>query len=220
MRFPAILSILVMLVSLLNNAAAASSPAKRKVENTAQKFEGTWQVEAYDVRDFVVAPPYLSSQLQKEAEGLPIGQRVRFERAGEVVLPGSIDPTTMTATGPVGAEMNMMLLPPYSAELCRHTVWYLACKSTTPSSNEVMIDAISNWRKDTSREYAEAWDDLQPLEYSLLRLNKTFHFNVRFANNGDLFIMVLVDGRVKGRGTASDSDASAYVGVRLKRVKK
>lgn len=221
MRFPVTLSTIFMVFSFMNDAAAAATPLKnKKFESPARKFEGTWRVEAHDLREFVAPPADLATQLQNESGGFPIGQRLRFEYTGSAVMPGSIDPISMRAAGPAGTTLRLTLLAPFSPELCGNKVWSQVCKGTPQQDykDEVMIDEIVNWTKEIPKEYAEVWPDMLPLQYSMLHLGKSYHFGARLAKNGDLFIMVTIDGRAKGRGKASDSDAKADVGIHLKRV--
>ena len=225
MRLPLPLSLLLSTLLLafpFMHDASAATPSKKKFENPARKFEGTWRVESHDFREFVAAPADLASQFQNEAGAFPVGQRLRFTYTGSAALPGGIDPVSMRSTGPVGETLRMTLLAPFASQMCESKVWSQVCKGREQHdySDEVMIDEIVNWTRDIPKEYAEVWSELLPLQYSLLHLGKSYHVGARFAKDGDLYIMVTIDGRAKGRGKAPDSDAKADVGIHLKRVDK
>lgn len=64
-------------------------------------------------------------------------------------------------------------------------------------SNYLMIGQIKNWRKNIPREYVEFWSDLKSLQYSFLHLRKLYSFDTRVTKNGDIFIIVSIEGLVK-----------------------
>ena len=220
MRLLIIFTTILTVFPFKGGAIARPLLEKNKFENPAQKFEGTWRVERHDYREFAVAPADAATQFQNEAAAFPIGQRLRFEHTGSAALPGGIDPVTMRHTGPIGDTLRMTLLAPFAKELCSSKSWSQVCggENHKEYSDELMIDEIVNWTKETPTEYASVWSDLLPLQYSMLHMAKTYHFKARLARNGDQYLMVTINGRAKGRGIASDSDAKADVGILLKPI--
>ena len=210
-----------LLFCLLTNTIYASPPMKKKkFETPAAKFEGTWQVDSYDFREFVEIPNDLEKQLSDEVAAFPVGQRIRFESTGSAVLPGSIDPVTMTSPGPTGDTLNMTLLYPFVPEICKRKHWNYLCdgQSKKDVSEELMIDGVSDWTRNIPAPYAHVWDDVLKRQYSLLHMGKLYHFDARIGKNGDIFIIVTVEGLAKGKGNIPDTVGMADIGIRLKRV--
>ncbi len=209
----------VLLFCFINGSDARPAIKKKKFKNPAFQFEGTWRVDSYDFREFVAVPDNLESKLKDEAAAFPVGQRIRFTWTGSAVMPGNIDPTTMKFSGPTGETLEMTLLQPFEKELCKRNHWdYLCGKWKKDYSDELMIDDITNWTRSIPPEYVKVWKDVKSLQYSLVHLGKSYHFDARIVKNGDIFILITIEGLVKGRGNAFDTMGVGDMGVRLKRI--
>ena len=202
MKIRFLISLIVIFSIFISNANSRPSVKHKKAANPALQFEGLWRVDSYDFREFVGIPADLAIQLKDEAGAFPIGQRISFEATGSAIISGNIDPSTMKYEGPKGEGLTMTIQRPFERELCGRNQWHYLCEENYKEDNfeELMIDEISNWTKDTRREYAEIWSDVKPLQYSFLRLTKSYHFDARVVKNGDIFIMITVKGFIKGRG--------------------
>jgi hypothetical protein len=80
----------------------------KKFSNPATQFAGTWRVDSYDFREFESAPEDMENQIKKSGEfsDFPVGQIVEFVPTGIQVMPGTIDPATMTSDGPTGHTLE------------------------------------------------------------------------------------------------------------------
>lgn len=204
----------ILLLSFFMPIANAKSPMKKKkFENPALQFEGTWQVDSYDFREFEEVPNNINEQLLKEAGAFPIGQRIQFVSAGRSVMPGTFDTATKKFTGLIGETLEMILVQPYVKNLCQGH-WDFVCVNRKENySTEFMIVNVLNWKNGIPVSYADIWSDVKSTQYQLTQLNKNASFDVWFAKSGDMIIPLVIEGRIKGGGEAST------MGVRLKRVK-
>ncbi|GAC1568997.1 MAG: hypothetical protein NVS3B3_22920 [Aquirhabdus sp.] len=186
---------------------------KKKFENPAEQFEGLWRVDSYDFRGFEKIPDDFDKQLE-ETIAFPIGQRIKFQRIGSTGIPGNIDPVTMKYDGPIGEALRMTLLQPFEKKLCDIKRWDYLCKNFQEDySAELMIANISNWKHRASKWYLKTWEDIKPIEYGLMRLSKSYSFDVWFGENGDMIIVLIIDG------IAKDGSSATTMGIRLKRIK-
>jgi len=195
----------------MNNATAKPAVKKKRFINPALQFAATWRVDSYDLRSFAANVQDLDARMKDEAGFFPIGQRIRFESEGVVVMPGSIDPVSMTSRGPIGEELSMTILQPFEKSLCTG-YWSHVCKEKNDYGNSVMISEIWAW----SAFYPErpaVWPDMKPVSYTLVHLGKLYNFEMWFAKDGDLMIGVHLDARAK------DGGDSGIMAARLKRIK-
>ena len=220
MKIRFFISVILMFCLFISNANSRPSVKNKKFENPALQFEGTWRVDSYDFREFVEIPADLAIQLKNQSGAFPIGQRLRFELTGPAIISGNIDPATMKYEGPRGEGLNMTILRPFEHELCDSRLWSGLCemKNKKDYSVDLMIGEIVNWTRGIPHEYVEVWNDVKPLQYTFLHLGKLYNFDTRVAKNGDIFIMVTVEGIVKDRGKNVDTKGGADVGIRLKRI--
>ncbi|MES2259984.1 MAG: hypothetical protein V4724_15785 [Pseudomonadota bacterium] len=202
------------LICFFSHVPDASSATKRKkFENPALQFVGTWRVDSYDFREFEAAPDDLENQLKSNAEAFPIGQRIKFAWTGSAGMPGNIDPVTMKFSGPAGETLRMTLLPPFEKKLCDRSHWdYLCDTPKKDHSDELMITEIEKWETHLV-ERRKTWADIKPIEYTFVHLGKSYNFNVWVAKNGDIVIPLVITGKIKGGGEATN------MGIRLKRIK-
>ena len=220
MKIRFFIQFILMSCLFISNVNSKPFVKHKKTTNPALQFEGEWRVDSYDFREFVSVPTDLLVKLKNEAGAFPIGQHISFESIGVVILPGGINPETMKYVGPQGEGLKMTILRPFEHELCERRQWSYLCEINYKEdySGELMIDGISRWARDASEEDAKIWSDLKLFQYSFLYLGKSYSFNARVARNGDIFIMIAIEGIVKGRGRNPDSIGWGNIGIRLKRI--
>ena len=209
-NYSKILSFSIIFVLGLSNSVAKPAVKKPRYVNPALQFATTWRVDSYDLRNFTGEVRDIDAKMVEKAGFFPIGQHIRFEAGGEVVLPGSIDPVTMTAHGPTGPELEMTILQPFEKKLCSG-YWKYVCDENSDYHRSFMISEISRW----SRYYQErlvTWADVKPVSYTVMGLNKSHHLEIWFAKNGDLMIALHLDSPTK------DGSDSGLMAVRLKAV--
>lgn len=207
--------ILFLLFISVDHSKAAGT--MKKLTHPSTQFAGLWRVDSYDFREFATPPADLEQQLSLEAQysGFPLGQVMEFVPNGAAILPGSIDPVSMKASGPVGQTMQLNLRPPYDQKLCTRPFWKEACATPDkPFVSELMITDISNWTKDATKEELKTWADIQPLEFKLLHMGRAYNLLAWFGKNGDLYFQTILHGQAK-----NGVDVGAMA-VHLKRIGK
>lgn len=210
--------IIFLIFTFSSSVALGAKPMAnaKKFTNPATKFVGRWRVESYDFRAFLNAPEDIEAQIKagEEVSAFPVGQIIEFQSLGAEVMPGTINPTTMTSTGPTGEVLAMILEAPFAQKLCTRPYWKSACEAQEkPIRREVMITDIVNWWKDAPPKYRALWADLEPLEYTFNHLGKQFSMEAWVAKNGDILFELLL------KGNGLDGKPGGVAGVRLKRIK-
>jgi len=203
------LPLLLILILAMTNSTARPSAKKERFANPSLQFAGTWRVHSYDLRSFNSEIPDIEAKMREEAGFFPIGQRIRFEARGMVVLPGSVDPLAMSGQGLTGEELEMTLLQPFEKKLCTG-YWSYVCNKNSDYRDSVMISEI--WKWTTNPEPRATWPDVKPVSYTVVQLGKGYTFEVWFAKNGDLMISLLLYSHAK------DGSDSGIMAVRLKAV--
>lgn len=210
MKLRLVLFSLLIFCTFVYKVDAMPTLKKKKFENPALQFEGTWRVDSYDFREFDETPENLDEQLKDEASAFPIGQRIKFVWTGSEVMPGTIDPVTMKSNGPIGETLKMTILQPFEKKLC-FNYWKFLCDGKEEDYVDGLMINMKRW-DDRLKNKRKLWLEMNPIDYSFGHLGKSYGFNVWTAKNNDIVFSIVVDGQKKGGGDA------ARMGIRLKRI--
>lgn len=203
--------VIISIFFLINNANARSK--MKKFENPAMQFVGVWRVDSHDFREFIRVPVDLDEQLQESAASFPVGQSLKIERHGEVVMPGTFNTDTMEFEGPVGEELSIKFLTPLNKRLCTG-YWDFVCSGgKSEQVKNFMITDIRKWDADDIRS-AKLWRGVKHVDYSWVSLNKSHSFTAWVTREGNIILPIFLKGEGKeGRNFG-------FMGVILKRVDK
>jgi hypothetical protein len=219
--------VLIVFASFFATSTEAKTPMKKKFVNPATQFNGTWRVVSYDFREFDAAPEDLEKQLnamEHEFAVFPINLELTLENNDSFVLPGSINPETMTSPLP-SAENLWVKLPSSSVKmLCKRSSWEVGCRAPIKSfEKEFLMIQLYKWDKDwvaydknsrTKIAYRKVWHDISPITYKFLDVGRTYSFDAWVAKNGDLLITISIDIN----SAQSKNPDRRTLGIRLKRI--
>lgn len=201
----------ILLFSVVLSNIAEAKPKMKKFENPAFQFIGSWRVDTYDFREFEEIPTDLNRQLREDAASFPVGQILRIDWHGAVVMPGTFNTETNKFEGPVGEELSISFMPPLQKNLCTG-YWDFIC-SDGPSGyiKSFMIAEIYKWRKDDVR-IAKMWPEVRHVSYNFVALSKSHSFETWTTNKGQLILPITLAGKAK------NGKPFGVMGVILKRV--
>lgn len=188
------LFILVFSLSYLNVAEAKQR--MKKFTNPAAQFVGTWRVEAHDFREFIAVPDDLALQLQDQAASFPVGQILRIDWDGQVVMPGTYNTEKNEFEGPVGEALSFTFMPPLEENLCKG-YWDFVCQGgISEYVKNFMIIGIYRWHSDDVK-LAKMWPEVKHVTYSFVSLNKQHSFKVWVTKDGTLVLPIFLHGKSK-----------------------
>ncbi|HEX8612065.1 MAG TPA: hypothetical protein VF800_12325 [Telluria sp.] len=201
--------IFLFLATFLN--IAQSKPKMKRFENPAIQFIGSWHVDAYDFREFLEVPTDLEKQIKEYPASFPIGQILKIDWHGAVVMPGTINPQTGRSEGPVGEELSISFIPPLEKNLCAG-YWDFVCKEGANGYvRSFMITEIYKWDAKDIR-IANMWPEVKHVSYVLVALSKSHSFETWVTNKGQVVLPITLAGKTK------NGKPFGVMGVILKRV--
>ena len=203
--------IVVMLFSFVFFSVAEAKSKMRKFDNPAFQFIGSWRVDKYDFREFLEAPTDLGNQLKEHPASFPIGQVLKINAHGLVVMPGTVNNATGELDGPVGEELSISFMPPFGNNLCTG-YWDFVCKDGPNGYvRSFMIAEIYKWDAQDIR-IAKMWPEVKHVSYVLVALSKSHAFETRFTTQGQIVLPITLAGKTR------NGEAFGVMGVILKRV--
>jgi hypothetical protein len=210
------LTIITLLISLMTTFTDAKPALKvNKFKNPAIQFQGMWRVDGYDTREFEKIPKDLEEQLDADRSitTLTLGVVVELVHTGRDVMPGTINPQTMTSPGPEGETLRLTIKRPFSTQLCAREFWTIYCKY--PKEDylyEFIITEITKWTSGELKRNSKLWSDIRPITYTFVGLDRRTVFEAWVAKSGDIIFPVSINVPDK------KSQTSKILGIRLKKI--